>query len=76
MINAAEAAMYQSAEDDAERRRIESKLYAPPKAARRPRGAAAPRPAPEQPQRGRMTVQDARSLMAQLAAQDAQLGSG
>ncbi|TXS51948.1 hypothetical protein EAO75_09310 [Streptomyces sp. uw30] len=73
MINAAEAAMYQSAEDDAERRRIEAKLYAPPMAKRRPRG---PRPPREQPQRGQMPVSDARSMMAQLAAQGAQLGLG
>ncbi|MEU1852944.1 hypothetical protein ABZ499_27675 [Streptomyces sp. NPDC019990] len=66
--------MYQSAEDDAERRRIEAKLYAPPKALRRPRAQRAVQP--QQPQRGALTVQDAKSLMAQLAAQDAQLGLG
>ncbi|MGW2951488.1 hypothetical protein [Streptomyces eurythermus] len=76
MINAAEAAMYQSAEDDAEWRRIEAKLYAPPAAQRRPRGGGASPPAREQPQRGQMTVNDVKSLMAQLAAQDAQLGLG
>ncbi|MFF0092661.1 hypothetical protein ACFYSF_22245 [Streptomyces canus] len=65
--------MYQSAEDDAERRRIEAKLYAPPTAQRRPRGS---RPAAQQPQRGALTLTDAKSLMAQLSAQDAQLGSG
>ncbi|MEU7323432.1 hypothetical protein ABZ682_23200 [Streptomyces griseoviridis] len=64
--------MYQSAEDDSERRRIEAKLYAPPRAARRPRGQ---RPAQQAP-RGALTMSDANSLMAQLAAQDAQLGAG
>lgn len=64
--------MYASAEDDAERRRIEAKLYAPPKSMRRPRGQRAPK---RQQQRGALTLQDAQSLMAQMAAQDAQLGA-
>ncbi|MFJ1607063.1 hypothetical protein ACIOHS_27375 [Streptomyces sp. NPDC088253] len=65
--------MYASAEDDAERKRIQAKLYAPPKELRRSRreGAKA-----RQPQRGALTMQGAQSLMAQLAAQDAQLGAG
>ncbi|MGW3512093.1 hypothetical protein [Streptomyces sp. NPDC000994] len=59
-----------SADDDAERSRIRASLYAPPRAERRSRGQ---RP---QPQRGTMTMQGAQALMAQLAAQDAQLGAG
>ncbi|PWI15945.1 hypothetical protein DI272_18590 [Streptomyces sp. Act143] len=72
--------MYNSCEDDNERRRVQAKLYAMPKELRRPRRAAAlPRAQqqqPQQPQRGVMTMQDAHALMAQLAAQDAQLGAG
>ncbi|MFF5045699.1 hypothetical protein [[Kitasatospora] papulosa] len=34
MINAAEAAIEQGAEDDAERKRIRTRLYAPPKGSR------------------------------------------
>lgn len=67
MLNAAEAAMEQAAADDGERARIRAKLYAPPKRAR-----AAPG------ERSRVgTSMDrgqAQALMAQLAAQDAQLG--
>ncbi|MGJ3558820.1 hypothetical protein ACR6C2_07525 [Streptomyces sp. INA 01156] len=64
--------MYASAEDDAERRRIKAKLYAPPKPLRRSRGQRAQ----QQPQRGELTLQGAQTLMAQMAAQDAQLGAG
>ncbi|MFF4733323.1 hypothetical protein ACFY3M_50630 [Streptomyces mirabilis] len=71
--------MYASADDDAERRRIQAKLYAMPKELRRPRRTGtlprAQQQQPQQPQRGVMTMQDAQSLMAQLAAQDAQLGA-
>ncbi|MFF4146895.1 hypothetical protein ACFY0A_37470 [Streptomyces sp. NPDC001698] len=59
-----------SADDDAERSRIRAWLYAPPRAERRSRGQ---RP---KPQGGAMTMQGAQALMAQLAAQDAQLGAG
>ncbi|MYR64409.1 hypothetical protein GTY54_52100 [Streptomyces sp. SID625] len=75
MINAAEQAMYASCEDDTERRRVQAKLYAPPKTVRRPRRAGGPQQ-PQRPQRGAMTMKDAQALMAQLAAQDAQLGMG
>lgn len=69
MLNAAEAAMEQSAEDDGERARNRARLYAPPKSARRPRG------------QGRhpgtmMQAGQARALMAQVAAQDAKLTRG
>ncbi|MET9462944.1 hypothetical protein ABZY05_49655 [Streptomyces canus] len=67
--------MYQSAEDDSERRRIEAKLYAPPQALRRPRGQRAAQQ-PQQAPRGALTMSAAKSLMAQLAAQDAELGAG
>ncbi|MFD4609730.1 MULTISPECIES: hypothetical protein [unclassified Streptomyces] len=59
-----------SADDDAERSRIRASLYAPPRAERRSRGQ---RP---QPPGGAMTMHGAQALMAQLAAQDAQLGAG
>lgn len=68
MLNAAEAAMDMSAQDDAERQKNRAKLYAPPKGVRmgpgrrmRPPGAA-------------MNRAQAQNLVAQLAAQDAQLG--
>ncbi|MFE6549646.1 hypothetical protein ACFVHS_14805 [Streptomyces sp. NPDC057746] len=61
-----------AADDDAERNRIRTKLYAPPKTRRRPNpGGPRPRQAGTGMKRG-----DAMALMAQLAAQDAQLGAG
>lgn len=66
MLNAAEAAMDQSAEDDKERARNRARLYAPPKSARRARGV------PRHPGTA-MNAGQAKTLMAQLAAQDAQL---
>jgi hypothetical protein len=68
MLNAAEAAMDQSAEDDKERARNRARLYAPPKDLKRTPGARRPGTA--------MNVSQAKSLMAQLAAQDAQLARG
>lgn len=67
MLNAAEASMDQAAEDDKERARNRARLYAPPKSARRGRGQ------PRQPGTA-MNRGQAQALMAQLAAQDAQLG--
>lgn len=85
MLNAAEAAIYASAEDDAERSRIHATLYAPPggavrRGARRPgtaqadasRMAGAARPLIE----GGMSMGRAQSLVAQLAAEDARLAGG
>lgn len=69
MINAAEAAMDASAEDDAERARNRARLYAPPKGMRRARGQ-------ERPVGVSMNRGQALGLMAQLAAQDAQFGAG
>ncbi len=66
MLNAAEAAMEQSAEDDKERARNRAKLYAPPKGMAKTRGQ--PRPGTA------MNRGQAQALMAQVAAQDAQLG--
>jgi hypothetical protein len=67
MINAAEAAMEQAAEDDGERARNRARLYAPPKnvarGQRRRPGTA-------------MNRGQAQALMAQLARQDSQLGRG
>lgn len=63
--------MYMSADDDVERSRIRAVLYAPPRTERRSRGQR-----PQEPQRGAMTMYGAQALMAQLAAQDAQLGAG
>ncbi|MFE2077129.1 hypothetical protein [Streptomyces misionensis] len=83
LINAAEQAMYLSAEDDTECKRIEARLYAMPVELRRPRrartrAAAAPEQSqqPEQPQRGVMTMAGAQALMAQWGAVDARFGAG
>lgn len=68
-MSAAEATLEQGAEDEAERRRIRAKLYAPPKSirgeGRRVRSAATS-----------MDGGQAQALMAQLAAEDARLGTG
>lgn len=66
MLNAAEVAMDQAAEDDAERARNRAKLYAPPDGGRR--GGRRVRPPGM-----RMDRAQAQSLAAQLAAEDAQL---
>jgi hypothetical protein len=86
LLNAAEAAMYATAENDADRARIHAKLYAPPAGAAR-RGARRPAstrpdsstPAAEaaSPSTGDgMSRGQAQSLMAQLAAEDARLARG
>ncbi|MFJ6014453.1 hypothetical protein [Streptomyces sp. NPDC092952] len=65
MLSAAEATLEQGAEDDAERQRIRARLYAPPKGqglAKRVR-----------PPGGGMTMSQAQSLAAQLAAEDARV---
>ncbi|MFD3612396.1 hypothetical protein ACFWXA_30880 [Streptomyces atroolivaceus] len=67
MINAAEASIEASAEDDAERRRIRAKLYAPPK--NRPQqGGRRSRPPQMQ-----MNALEAQALAAQLEAEDNRL---
>lgn len=73
LLAAAEATMDQTAKDDAERARIRAELYAPPRGERRrrTRDGEAPRPAG-----GGMKMRDAQQIMAQLAAQDAQLAGG
>jgi hypothetical protein len=68
MLAAAEAAMDMAAEDDAERQRIRAKLYAPPRG-ERARGARG------RPAAARVDAGQARALMAQVAAEDAQLAS-
>jgi hypothetical protein len=69
--------MYSTAEDEAERRRIEAKLYAPPKELRRPRRRQSQSSQSSEPTaRGGLSMQYAQALMAQFAAQDAQLGTG
>lgn len=84
MLNAAEAAMDSTAEDDAERARNRAKLYAPPTGAGGPRGARRPGAGARRPVRPSPAVagpgdQDgmswghAQALMAQLAAEDARL---
>lgn len=67
MLNAAEAAMDQAAQDDTERARNRAKLYAPPKGVKLDR---------RQRQRAGMSMNrgQAQALMSQLAAQDARLG--
>jgi hypothetical protein len=64
MLNAAEAAIDQAAEDDAERQRNRAKLYAPPRGSQARR-----RPVPGMS----MSRTRAQSLAAQLAAEDAKL---
>ncbi|MGW2074287.1 hypothetical protein ACWCPK_38625 [Streptomyces sp. NPDC001953] len=61
-----------AADDEAERNRIRAKLYAPPKARRQPKRDG---PRTQEPGTG-MKRSDTMALMAQLAAQDAQLGMG
>ncbi|MFD4855159.1 hypothetical protein [Streptomyces atratus] len=68
MLSAAEAAIEQTAEDDAERQRIRAKLYAPPPGAR----SEGRRPVPG----AGMSRAQAQSLAAQLAAEDARLSGG
>lgn len=66
LLNAAEAAMDQAAEDDAERQRNRAALYAPPKGVRRrPSGGGTRRGADG------ISTGDARALMSQMAAEDA-----
>ncbi|WP_199570519.1 hypothetical protein [Streptomyces murinus] len=65
MLSAAEATLEQGAEDEAERQRIRTKLYAPPKGYR-PQKRARP------PGSG-MDMSQAQSLAAQLAAEDARM---
>ncbi|MCF3960607.1 hypothetical protein [Streptomyces fuscigenes] len=81
MLNAAEASIDASAEDDGERTRNRAKLYAPPAGAVR-RGtqrAGVTRPATgasrpsAPPGQGGMSRSHAQALMAQLAAEDARL---
>lgn len=69
MLNAAEAAIDQAAENDTERTRNRTKLYAPP-AGQRPTGGRV-RP----PGLG-LDLAAAQALTAQLAAEDARLTRG
>jgi hypothetical protein len=71
MLNAAESAMDAAAEDDAERQRNRTTLYAPPRSARRQATSGA-RPRPAGP---RMDLNAARALMSQVASEDARLTS-
>ncbi|MDX2643475.1 hypothetical protein PV341_07780 [Streptomyces sp. PA03-1a] len=73
MLAAAEATMDQTAKDDAERARIRAELYAPPARERRRRTRDGDR---GRPTGGGMSMRDAQQMMAQLAAQDAQLAGG
>lgn len=68
MLSAAEAAMDQAAEDDAERRRNRARLYAPPGGRSRAPDGRRVRP----PGMG-MNRSQAQALAAQLAAEDARL---
>lgn len=72
MLNAAEAAMDQTAEDDAERARNRAKLYAPPKGHASTRGRRA---RPSGAGAGYTRAQ-AQALARQLAAEDARLAGG
>lgn len=66
MLSAAEATLEQGAEDEAERQRIRSKLYAPPAGYRTRQRRARP------PGMG-MSWAQAQAMAAQLAAEDARL---
>lgn len=70
MVNAAEAAIMGSAEDEKGRARLKAQLYAPPKGSRRPQGGRA------RPPGMRMTRGQAGDLLAAAAVQDAQAGRG
>lgn len=65
MLNAAEAAMWQSAADDTERERMRAALYAPPRGQRRPTKAPG--------RAAGMTTDHAQALIARLAAEDSKL---
>ncbi|MDX2817504.1 hypothetical protein PV410_34065 [Streptomyces sp. PA03-5A] len=65
--------MDNAAEDDAERARNRARLYAPPGGKRRRRSEDGQRAVPGP---GAMRMGDARALMAQMAAQDAQMTRG
>ncbi|MFF4755550.1 hypothetical protein ACWD5R_32015 [Streptomyces sp. NPDC002514] len=65
MLSAAEATLEQGAEDEAERQRIRTKLYAPPEGYRSPKRA--------RPAGAGMNLSQAQSLAAQLAAEDARM---
>lgn len=67
MLNAAEAAMDQAAEDDSERARNRAKLYAPPHGV--DKGRRRGRPA----RGGGLDWAGAQALMAQVAAEDAKV---
>jgi hypothetical protein len=76
MLAAAEAAIDAAAEDENERKRTRAKLYAPPKAEIARRRAAVEAGERPRPAGGGMTLDGAQALMAQMAAQDAQLTGG
>ncbi|MBT2490651.1 hypothetical protein J7E96_19450 [Streptomyces sp. ISL-96] len=67
MLSAAEAAIDDAAEDEAQRERNRAELYAPPRAA----GPGGRRVRP--PPAARLDQSGAQALMAQLAAEDTQL---
>lgn len=71
MLNAAEAAMDESAADDAERQRNRARLYQPPRAARGERRAV-----PVAPGRTGSTREQVRARQAQIAAEDAMFSGG
>lgn len=73
MLNAAEATIYAAAKDEAEIERQRTELYAPP---RRTGGGVGvltgpTGPKPEAPAAAKMTLQDAQTLMARMASEDA-----
>ncbi|MXM67076.1 hypothetical protein GR925_27505 [Streptomyces sp. HUCO-GS316] len=70
MLNAAEAQIDAGAKDEKEQARLRAKIYAPPKGVRGPSGRR------QRPPATRMTAGDARALMAQASAQDAQARRG
>jgi ribosome assembly protein YihI (activator of Der GTPase) len=70
LLAVAEAMIFESATDDAERARLHAELYAPP----RPQRTASRRR--ERPAGARMSRQESQSLAAQLEAEDARLAGG
>lgn len=68
MLNAAEAQIEATAQDEKERARLRAKIYAPP---RGERGARRQRPAAT-----RMTKGDAKAFLAAASAQEAQATRG
>jgi len=78
MLNAAEQQIYASAEDDKERTKLRTRLYAPPRPIGRQARPTSVPAAPEQQKAGptlRMPAASVAELLARIDAEDARFGS-